>query len=69
MNKQQRRGMAILAIVFLVVAVGIMVQQFITWQHGWEWTDFLHHENFAAIFGASAFTIFVVLLVLSRKRR
>jgi len=54
------RRIPLISLVLLVTAILIVTHQFLIWGKWWEWSDFLHHEAFAAslIFGALVLTIY-----------
>lgn len=64
MKEETRDVIITVTISTSIIAIMILVHQVINWGMWWKWSDFLHHENFAAVmFAFSGGVAFVFVSV------
>jgi len=61
LKKLTQKIASVTAVLCVLAAIAILVQQFIVWGVWFELDDFLHHENFAVVLLTIAIVIAVII--------
>lgn len=68
MNRTVYNKVLVAALVLLVLAAIIMIEQYMTWGTWWSWDQVLHHENFALVLAAVAVGMLVIAGIARRRK-
>jgi len=69
MKKRQKKILVLVVVVSIIIAMVIMIDQWIEWGHFWDVDQALHHETFFLVLVSFAAGIMFTMILVSIKIR